>query len=98
MDFKVEFEINPQSVSGTTSGVKVRIEINGDSVAVSGFANGQDFDGVLLLQKNNEPADRAFANTDECWINGKWYNPCPTDPPHEEVTGTEQVIREGESE
>ena len=98
MDFKVEFEMNPQSVSPTMSGVKVRLEINGDSVAVTGFANGQNFDGVLLLQKNNQPADRAYANNDECWVNGKWVNPCPIEPLPEEVGGTEQVVSEGGSE
>ena len=99
MDFKVEFEMNPQAQGAATSGVKVRFEIGNDnSVVVSGSANGRQFDAILPLQKRNEQIDSEFARTEECWINGKWYNPCPTELPPQEEQGAAQGSNETKSD
>lgn len=68
--------------------MRVRIEIGADnSLKITGFANGQDFNGFLVFQKEspiesfNDRIRLELDSTDECWINGVWYNPCPEDPP-----------------
>jgi subtilisin family serine protease len=88
-----EFEMKPQQKpSGELAGMAVRIEVdNGDTFVINGTSDGKRYEGTLILRrKKDEDSNALDANMidssapivppggDECYINGKWYSPCPT--------------------
>ena len=41
-----------------------------------GFGTSQSIEGSAATTE----ANRSGSPVDQCYINGTWYNPCPTDP------------------
>jgi hypothetical protein len=83
-----EFEMKPKENSeGKLAGMAVRIEVNdGDSLTIKGRSGADAYDGLLVLKKvkagvmKSESADLldpAPPGGDECYVNGRWVNPCP---------------------
>lgn len=72
-----EFETSQQENRfGELVGVKIRIELGGDGLVITGTSTGayegRSYEGTLTLR-------RPFSTTeggDECWINGRWVSPC----------------------
>lgn len=86
MNVKFDFEMNPQPRGTSKAGMRVQIVVeSGDSVAITGSSDGEEFQGFLVFTKKQRSTEspegarglESLAGGDECYINGKWYNPCP---------------------
>lgn len=74
--YEFETEPQPRPKSGP-AGMSIRIEVKEDStVVVRGTSGGEEYEGTLILRKKDMGVDGTLGG-DECYINGKWYNPCP---------------------
>jgi hypothetical protein len=91
----LEFETHQgKNRYGEPAGMKVRIEVGDDTdftiIGTStGAYDGESYLGTLTFRK----AINGYEGGDECWINGVWVSPCPTnaegdDPPEMETTST----------
>lgn len=84
-----EFEISPQpKPDGSLAGMAVRIEVtNNETIKVTGVSDGEDYEGFMQMRKKgNKPKEGEKLNPqplggDQCWIDGKWFDPCPTKQP-----------------
>lgn len=84
-----EFEMKPQENSeGKPAGMLVRIEVkDGNTLAITGKSGADAYEGLLVFKKISKEAKRSeFAELldnppapggDECYVNGRWVNPCP---------------------
>jgi subtilisin family serine protease len=90
-----EFEMKPQpKPSGELAGMSVRIEVDsGETIVISGTSNGEPYQGTLILRKKKDKdrndLDKSMKELsgpvvppggDECYIDGRWYSPCPIKP------------------
>ena len=80
-----EFELGPQNRNGALVGMRIKIKIgdHGDLV-ITGTATGtseeENYVGTLTLRKvGRGPIDIGMEGGDECWINGVWVSPCPSE-------------------
>ena len=76
LEFETSFRENRY---GELAGMRVRIEL-GDNTDITitgtstGAYDGESYMGTLMLRK----AIRGYEGGDECWVNGVWVSPCPS--------------------
>lgn len=89
-----EFQMNPQpkpKPSADSAGMAIRIAVgNGENIIVTGVSDGEQYEGQLVLRKKgskgaksvpaNNLGENADPGGDECYMDGRWYNPCPVRP------------------
>jgi hypothetical protein len=80
-----EFEMRPQENRyGESVGMRVRIEVDEGSELIitgipTGAAAGGSYEGTLTLRRKRGGLPVTGEGGDECWVNGVWRSPCPTD-------------------
>lgn len=76
----LEFETSSrENRYGEPAGMRVRIELgNGAELTITGTStgaySGESYMGTLMLRK----AISGHEGGDECWVNGVWVVPCPS--------------------
>lgn len=89
LEFETGFRENRY---GEPAGMKIRIEL-GDNADLTitgtstGAYDGQSYMGTLMLRK----AMSGYEGGDECWVNGVWVTPCPSN----ETEGDKPSTNEG---
>jgi len=77
-----EFEMSPrENRYGDPVGMRIRIEVGDGADLVitgnsTGVSEGKSYTGILKLRRAGLPVEEGG---DECWVNGVWVNPCPSD-------------------
>jgi subtilisin family serine protease len=80
-----EFETGPRGNRyGDPVGMKVRIEVGESADLVitgtsTGDAEGKRYRGTLTLRKMGGGPISGEEGGDECWVNGVWVSPCPSE-------------------
>lgn len=79
LEFETSFRENRY---GEPAGMRVRIELGNDAdLTITGTStgahDGESYMGTLMLRK----AISGYEGGDECWVNGVWVSPCPSDEP-----------------
>lgn len=89
LEFETSFRENRY---GEPAGMRVRIELGNDAdLTITGTStgayDGESYMGTLRLRK----AISGDEGGDECWVNGVWVSPCPSDEPEgDEPSGGEE--------
>jgi hypothetical protein len=80
-----EFEASPhENRYGDRVGMKIKIEVGDDADLIitgtsTGVSEGKLYRGILTLRKVGRGPIITEEGGDECWINGVWVSPCPSD-------------------
>ena len=86
LEFETSFRENRY---GEPAGMRIRIEL-GDNADLTitgtstGAYDGESYMGTLMLRK----AISGYEGGDECWVNGVWVSPCPTNEPEDDESPT----------
>jgi subtilisin family serine protease len=84
LEFETSFRENRY---GEPAGMKVRIELGEDADLIitgtsTGAYDGESYMGTLMLRKGMSGCEGG----DECWVNGVWVSPCPSNEPQGDET------------
>ncbi len=84
LEFETSFRDNRD---GQPAGMRVRIELGDDADLVitgtsTGAYDGESYMGTLMLRKGMS----GYEGGDECWVNGVWVSPCPSNEPEGDET------------
>src|SRR5215216_4512432 len=89
LEFETSFRENRY---GEPAGMRIRIELDDNAdLTITGTSTGayegQSYMGTLMLRK----AISGYEGGDECWVNGVWVSPCPSN----KTEGDESSPNEG---
>ena len=88
LEFETSFQENRY---GEPAGMRVRIELGDDAdLTITGTStgayDGESYMGTLTLRKGMS----GYEGGDECWVNGVWVSPCPSNEPEGDETSPKQ--------